>query len=40
MLVDFDAKGQVVGIEILAAAELAPALAKKPSRKASKKKTA
>ena len=40
MLVDFDAKGQVVGIEILAATELAPALAKKSSRKASKKKTA
>ncbi len=40
MLVDFDAKGQVVGIEILAAAELAPVLAKKASRKSTKKKTA
>ncbi len=40
MLVDFDRAGQVVGIEILAAAELAPMVIKKTSRKASKKKSA
>ena len=40
MLVDFDAMGQVVGIEILAAKELAPASVRKMPRKTSKKKSA
>jgi uncharacterized protein YuzE len=40
MLVDFDASGQVIGIEILSAQELAPVVTKKFPRKTSKKKSA
>ena len=40
MLVDFDASGRVVGIEILAAQDLAPLITKKTLRKATRKKSA
>jgi uncharacterized protein YuzE len=40
MLVDFDASGQVVGIEILSAQDLAPLITKKTPRKATRKKSA
>jgi uncharacterized protein YuzE len=40
MLVDFDVSGQVLGIEILSAQELAPVVTKNSHRKTSKKKSA
>ncbi len=40
LLVDFDIEGQVLGIEVLSLAKAAPALAKKPARKSTRRRSA
>lgn len=40
MLVDFDLEGQVLGIEVLSVAKMAPALSKKIARKTTKRRSA